>query len=95
MMLSHKAQSLGYIAVVGNNCCAVIGIQPAVIQQMHSEVYIRTLFLCPENFHLLSLSNRAHKRRPNLVRQETSVKHLYMGPKVLQTAEIYILPLGF
>ena len=60
MVLPHKAQGFGYIAVVGNNCRAVIGIQPAVIQQMHSEVYIRTLFLCPEYFHLLALSNRTH-----------------------------------
>ena len=54
MVPSHKVQSLRYIAVVRNNYRAVICIQPAVIQQMHGEVYIRTLFLCPEYFHLLS-----------------------------------------
>ena len=95
MVPSHKVQSLRYIAVVRNNYRAVKCIQPAVIQQMHGEVYIRTLFLCPEYFHLLSPPNRAHKRRPNFVCKETPVKHLNMGPKVLQTAEIYILPLGF
>ncbi len=45
-MKPDKSHSFCNIAVVGNHHCAIIKVKPIVVQQMDSEVDIRSLFLC-------------------------------------------------
>ena len=45
VVLPHQAHRLGNVAVIAHDDRAVVGVEPAVVEQMHRKVDVRALLL--------------------------------------------------
>ena len=49
MVVPDESHCFGNIAVVADHDRAVVGVQPAVVQEMHSKIDVRAFFLGPDH----------------------------------------------
>ena len=95
VVLPYQAHRFGDVAVVGDDHRAIVGVHPAVIQQMHGEIDVRAFLLGPDHLRHVLAPKRFRKRRPDLMAEEVAEVDFHPGPIMPQGAEIHVLPLGF
>ena len=92
-MLLHQAHGFGDVAVIAHHDRAVIRVQPPVIHQMHGEIDVRALLLCPDHIRRAAVSDRMRERRVDPVAEEVPEIHLDLGPVTAKRTEVDILAL--
>ena len=93
MAPSHQAHRLREITVVAHHDRAIVGVQPAVVQEMYCKIDVRPLFFGLDHLRRPRVSNRARQRHSNTVAQEVPEVDFHLGPIVLKRPKIDVLTL--
>ena len=93
VMVFDKAHRFGNVTVVAHHHGAIVGVEPAVVEQMHGEIDVRAFLLGPNHLRRAPTRHRLGERCPNPVTQEMPKIHLDLGPVVAKDAEVHILAL--
>ena len=93
MLLAHETHGFGEVAVVTHHHSAVVSIEPAIVYEMHGEIDVGTLLLGPDHLHRAPFPHLLRKWRAYSVPHKMPEIHLHLLPKVLEGAEIDVLPL--
>ena len=81
-------------AVVAHDNRAVVGVEPAVVQQMHGEVDVGALLLRLDDAYRALAPDRLCERGRDLMRQEVAEVNRDLGAVRLEGAEAELLALG-
>ena len=95
VILPDQAHRLGDVAVVADHHRAIVRVEPAVIEQVDGEIYVRALLLGADHLRGALVTGRLRERRAHLVAEEVPEIHLDLGPVASKSAEIDVLALGF
>ena len=94
MMKPDKSHSFCKIAVVGNHHGAIVMVKPGVVQQMDSEVDIRSLFLCFDDSLIGSPGYGPSQRGFHLMTEKMSIVNLDVGSVRPKSPKVGLLPEG-
>jgi hypothetical protein len=93
-MKPDKSRSFCNIAVVGNHHSAIIMVKPSVVQQMDSEVDIRSLFLCFDDSLIGFPCYGPSQRSFYFMTEKMSIMNLDLGSVRQKSPKVGLLPEG-
>ena len=91
---AHEAHRLCDVAVVTHDDCAIVDVQPAIVEEMHCQIDVGALLLGADYLRRAPVSDRLRERRSDPMAEEMPEVHLDLWTVTLQGAEIDVLSLG-
>ena len=76
VILLYEAHRFGDVAVVAHDDRAIVGVQPAIVEQVDRQIDVRALLLGPDHLDGALVGEWSGKRRAHLVAHEMPEIHL-------------------